>query len=495
MATRRKGLGSGAAVQAVMRRQTAEVGQEDAPPPPTPPTSIVAALRRPDAATSTAAGVVSLPVSDIAEHPSNPRAGLGDLRPLADSIISLGLLQPILVVPVEEFLSVHPQHQAAIGTREWVVVAGHRRRAAAELAGQDTVPALVRPDLAAAGSAEAAFVVENLHRVDLSPLEEARAYALLADLDLSQRQIATRTGVSQSHISKRLALLRLPQEAQDDLATGDLTIAEALALTAAPAEDQAEVYALAKARHHPVASAITALARQREEARRAEEAHAQAQREDIPVVDPTQTWGAAASAHRLHDEHDVTAAREDGTLHAAVTSHGLAYYSSAPAAASETSAEVSPRQRRAAATARAAACAQLVAKRPGTRQMTSEISTAVLHGLAHTDCLKLAHAWLGERVGPATPTPLEWAHHLSTDETARTWVAWAMSVAAQELRTRSAETWTADHIAHVRRLIDQAGYLPAPWEQDRLDQARTQHPSPTDIPPGADATRPEGSRQ
>jgi ParB/RepB/Spo0J family partition protein len=170
----------------------------------------------------------TLSIHDITGHPDNPRTALGDLSELTASIREFGVLQPPIVIQVSEFVHAWPHHREAVAGHAWVVVAGHRRHAAAGLAGLDTLDVVVRADLATPEAAAAAFVVENMHRAALAPLEEARAYALLADLGLGQRDIARRTGVSQSHVSKRLALLRLPQQAQDALTAAVLPISEAL---------------------------------------------------------------------------------------------------------------------------------------------------------------------------------------------------------------------------------------------------------------------------
>jgi ParB family chromosome partitioning protein len=91
------------------------------------------------------------------------------------------------------------------------------------------VPALVRGDLAGQ-PARAAMVAENLHRKDLTPLEEAGAIAELAACGWRQRKIAAEIGCSQAHISKRLALLQLPGYARDALAAGTITVADGLEL-------------------------------------------------------------------------------------------------------------------------------------------------------------------------------------------------------------------------------------------------------------------------
>ena len=95
----------------------------------------------------------------------------------------------------------------------------HRRHAAATVAGVGQVPCIVRPGLDDKAQAEIRLV-ENLHRQDLSPLEEAEAYHALIGMGYSQRELAKRIGRSQPHISRRLSLFKLPETARAALLNG-----------------------------------------------------------------------------------------------------------------------------------------------------------------------------------------------------------------------------------------------------------------------------------
>lgn len=154
-----------------------------------------------------------LPVAKIKPATDNPRGSVGDVAELAASIETAGLLEPLLV------------------TRRnggYEVVAGHRRLAGAKKAGLKTVPAIVREF--SEQERQEAMLIENLQREDLSPLEEAGAYARLVELGLSQRDLASRVGRTQPHISKRLLLLELPLKCQKAIDAGGITIEEALEL-------------------------------------------------------------------------------------------------------------------------------------------------------------------------------------------------------------------------------------------------------------------------
>jgi ParB/RepB/Spo0J family partition protein len=149
------------------------------------------------------APVVELAVDAVVASPDNPRRSLGPddaLEGLAQSIRTHGILEPILVGPAGDD-----------GTHE--VIAGHRRLEGARRAGLMLVPAIVRADLVGP-LADEARLIENLQRVDLDPIDEAHAMRKLLDLGYSQARLAERLGRNQSNISKRLALLKLPEDVQ-----------------------------------------------------------------------------------------------------------------------------------------------------------------------------------------------------------------------------------------------------------------------------------------
>lgn len=157
--------------------------------------------------------VTELKLSEISPAPDNPRRDLGDLAELAASMGELGLLQPLVVTP---------------RNGNYMVVCGHRRLAAAKKAKLATVPVVVR-ELDEPQRIKA-MLVENCQRTDLATIEEARAYAQLVALGLSQRAIATAVGKGQSHVSKRLQLLELPESVIAAVDSGGITIGDALEL-------------------------------------------------------------------------------------------------------------------------------------------------------------------------------------------------------------------------------------------------------------------------
>lgn len=172
--------------------------------------------------------VEQISVELLYDHPDNPRGAVGDVDELADSIKASGIFEPLIVVPAEAWQAVD-ERLPGCEAGDFVIVAGHRRKAAAVQAGMQTVPCVVRSDLVGA-DAEVAMLVENLQREDLSPIQEARGFAQLEAAGKSQREIARLVGYKQPHVSKRLSLLRLPEEIQAEIGTEDLTIADAVEL-------------------------------------------------------------------------------------------------------------------------------------------------------------------------------------------------------------------------------------------------------------------------
>ena len=169
-------------------------------------------------------------VDDISPNPYQPRVHFDEdsLGDLTESIRQIGVLQPILVRQIDD---------------GYELIAGERRWRAAQHAGLASVPAIVRAadDL---GSMEQALV-ENLHRQDLTPLEEAAAYnQLLEDFELTHEQVAERVGKSRAAVTNTLRLLGLPPGVQRLLTDGRLSAGHARALLGTP--DRARQEALAQ---------------------------------------------------------------------------------------------------------------------------------------------------------------------------------------------------------------------------------------------------------
>ncbi len=167
---------------------------------------------------------MEIPISRIQGNPYQPRLKVEQqaLEQLAASIAIHGVIQPVLVTEVLD---------------GYQLVAGERRVRAAQMAGLDHVPAVIRQ--LAARDQLAVAVVENVQRTDLNAMEEAHAYRQLADeFKLTQDEIATRVGKARSTIANILRLLDLDPEVQTALSEGRISEGHARALAGSSPEVQ-----------------------------------------------------------------------------------------------------------------------------------------------------------------------------------------------------------------------------------------------------------------
>jgi ParB family chromosome partitioning protein len=168
-----------------------------------------------------------LPIDQISPNPRQPRQVFEEesLAELVFSLREVGLLQPVVVRPVD-------------GGR-YELVAGERRWRAAQQADFTTIPAIIRHTADDVLLRDA--LLENLHRVQLNPLEEAAAYEqMLSDFGCTQDELAARIGRSRPQVSNTLRLLRLPPSVQRRVAAGVLSAGHARALLALDEADDQE---------------------------------------------------------------------------------------------------------------------------------------------------------------------------------------------------------------------------------------------------------------
>jgi ParB family chromosome partitioning protein len=165
------------------------------------------------------AAFAELPIDVISPNPRQPRQDFdeGALDELIHSIREIGLLQPIVVRPT--------------GPQNYELIMGERRLRASRAAGLTTIPAIVRETDDDAMLRDA--LLENLHRSQLNPLEEAAAYQqLLDDFGGTHEELAARIGRSRSQITNTLRLLKLSPEVQRRVAAGVLSAGHARTLLA-----------------------------------------------------------------------------------------------------------------------------------------------------------------------------------------------------------------------------------------------------------------------
>jgi ParB family chromosome partitioning protein len=228
-----------------------------------------------------------LPLDLISPNPKQPRRGFDEegLHALARSLGELGVLQPVLVRPLPG------------GTYE--LVAGERRWRAAQIAGLEAIPALVR-EREDAATLEVALI-ENMAREDLSPIEEAQACAaLVEELGLTREQVGRRVGRSRVAVSNLVRLLDLPDEVIELLQRGVLSEGHGRALLLA--ED------------HEARRRLARSAAEEGWSVRVAEAHAR----ESNVAPQARTQGAGRRAGRAHPDQEQAAGEIADALAAAL---------------------------------------------------------------------------------------------------------------------------------------------------------------------------------
>jgi len=196
---------------------------------PAPPEA-TAPAEKPDLTPVPGARFAEIPVSAIVPNPKQPRQVFDEeaLEELKTSIQEVGFLQPIVVRPLE-------------GDR-YELVMGERRWRAAQALGRDTIPAIVRDTRDDEMLRDA--LLENIHRVNLNPLEEAAAYQqLLEEFGATHEELARRIGRSRPQISNTIRLLNLPPSVQRRVAAGVLSAGHARALLGLDDPEQQEALA------------------------------------------------------------------------------------------------------------------------------------------------------------------------------------------------------------------------------------------------------------
>jgi len=231
------------------------------------------------------AELIEVSLDDINIPPGNHRQDLGDLNGLAESIRTIGLVQPITV------------RQRDAGGYE--LVAGQRRLAAARLAGLSSLPAVVRGY--ADVESRKAMAVENLNRKDLEPLEAAAAYQELLDLGIRNDEVAALAGTSAQQVSDHTSLLSLPRKVRRELASGAIDYATALLLTQLADTPERLTRALHNARDGwSLTSAVQHELHARELERKTESSRAELERRGVPIIErPRDSFSPRARVRRL----------------------------------------------------------------------------------------------------------------------------------------------------------------------------------------------------
>jgi ParB family transcriptional regulator, chromosome partitioning protein len=477
--------------------------------------------------------VVEVAVSEVAPHPFNdtvrsqPQPGDPKWEELLNGVRANGVRLPVLVVPRDAFVAARPVAGVDIdpGAR-FVLIYGHRRRAAALEAGRATMPAVVDEAIMADNGDLDAMAAENLGRADLSDVAEANLFARYSDLGLSQRAIAERLGIDQATVSRRLALLLLAPEVRRAVEAGTLPGTEAAGLAGKlpygplrgwqkgkdPDQDTDRRRSEQIAAQRLILDHSWSATRAAERVIAERDARTSASALGIELIDdPRAELGDYYTDHRLsrydhttgsdgvvgainpstgnldfytrvtsapaapivadHDHDDDYGDDDPPTVgghghHPPATSPPAATPSAGDASGDEasTDAEQQRAQLAAARTQRRQACAALAALQPTNTELLSLLVRQYLSGVAARSHTSAVGALLRTWDVPAE----------GRGEKGRNFRAWQRAIAAGELHTSDLgqTPWDDEAVAHVQLLIDRVGYQTSPWERDQLDDAR-----------------------
>jgi len=167
------------------------------------------------------ARLVYLPIDQLHPHPNNPRKDLGDLSELADSIKVKGVLQNLTVVPME---LVDPDATITLGDNHYTILIGHRRHAAAKLAGLSELPCVI-VEMDEKEQLQT-MLLENMQRNDLTVYEQAQGFQMMLDLGSTVEEIAEKSGFSQSTVRRRIKMMELDQETLKEVSSRQIALSD-----------------------------------------------------------------------------------------------------------------------------------------------------------------------------------------------------------------------------------------------------------------------------
>ncbi|MBN7458303.1 ParB/RepB/Spo0J family partition protein [Mycobacteroides abscessus] len=463
--------------------------------------------------------VIQAPTSAVVPHPFNPPAR-SEPQPddsewieLVNSVRAKGVQVPVLLVTRGAFLQARPALADSIPKdAQYVIIYGHRRRAAAVAAGRETIPAVVDDEALIDEGDLDAMTIENLHRKGLTDLEQAEIFARYSEMGLSQRAIADRLGVNQSTVSRRLSLLLMAPEVLDGVRNGELGISEAAALvgklpygpprgwqgepgsdqtpgavdqgqnTEERRSDQIAAYRLVVNGMTPKLAAGRVLAERR--------ARARADKEGVEIVDAAKIFGPDHRRHAANSPTDI-----EGDVVAAIDElqGGLVYYpAEAPEKPTEADSEAAPTRapavqppvktdskfRSAAMKARRGACPRLVASPPAREKMLPLLAAQYSSGMAALASSSAGWSLAFEFSRAANLASSEHpdvdafrvAAAEESDLKRQLEVAWACAVAGFELHAsdKARSAWRDIDRVYLQLLQDRANYVPTTWEYERL---------------------------
>lgn len=444
-----------------------------------------------------AASGSSVHVDDVAANPRNPQARAVKVEDLVPSVREVGVMVPILLTPVSEWIAVHPEDADAVAGKKWIAQDGHRRLAAAKLAGRPEVPFVVR----GVDVDEAMIRLHTTKAMRLTPIEEATQYRHLVDRGMTQQEVASRTGVSQSHVAKRLKLLTLPEAIQTAIDFGQVEVGEALKLVSAAAKDPdllerageqvAQELSPPQVDHtdrrgdnedeadRPVSISLSTVVRRVSEERELEAGkHAAVARAEELNAEYCENIYSRLGETRWHNQIFTPAqireaAAEKNLLVTPTHSEPNYYLIRRPRPVADDKQKIEARNRRAAIEARGRALRTAVTVKVSAVTLQDALVAMTLSGLAlGSQTTTLAYDLARESdLAPSGLGDWTWRKTLAElPESQRAKTAWVIALAAFESYTRSEHlAWGAFHRWYFDLLRDVVDYVPTAWEQARID--------------------------
>ncbi|MGW7090108.1 ParB/RepB/Spo0J family partition protein [Streptomyces sp. NPDC054871] len=423
-------------------------------------------------------------VNDISPNPFNDR-DLGDLTQLGDSVKRDGLLQDISVMHTAVFASHYPEAAKGI-TTTYVMAFGERRWKAHILVGEETVPAILRDDVA--DRIRRVLFIENFLRKDLSPIEEARKFQRLhVEEGMSYRDIVKELHLGgPNHVSRRLELLKLPEALQEIIGTEGgpgVTIARNLLVGLADPDDQLAAWELIRDQDVSWKEAVRAI----RAAKAAGPPQSVPPLETEPGEEPEgeSAPGTAFPVQRGEAEDDTEPSDSEDAAATAAKNDSSDNTDSRPAATPApsksaggkvTAADRDTVQRNQATHDRDSALQSLVSadKKLSVEQHNALIARTLLAPMQQSAARTRAHRWLRE-AGRAeftiSDTDSYFEAVLSSGKSElNNRVAVATALAAGEIRARDGRRqWDRTDAEHVGLLIEVTGYVPeTAWERGQL---------------------------
>lgn len=500
--SRRRSPGLGNRRQSGGAAASATAARDTGPAPSS--SGVLASLRnvRADEAftPATETGAEEIKLAKLAPHPANPRTIYLNLDSLSESLKEFGQMQAVLAVERDQFLEENPEHADALAKdypeAEYVVLEGSRRYYAAADGGLEALDAVVRDRYKTKEHAVLVPLITGSQREPLPPVDEARQLKVALELGYSQRDLARITPYKQSHISKRLKLLKLSYVLQVGVNKRDIDINDGYKIAEigdhlygtdydSVDEQRTTVWEL----QEQAASLVlehgwTATAAVKHVTRE----HSQL---DEPADEPIET----PSSNDVDDQGP-----EDGLGESAAVETTSEHDSAdgGDAAAPKPTKPTKPTEKKtkpkkttrtaredktadplnSAAQRREEICREIVAKKPTASDAEDLLSAFVLAGgdYPHTEARSLAYQWLHDHGIAQETDPAAWEQSVrhNPDSKPRRHAAVAYAWAANEIRTRrSPSTWSDAVVEYLDRLERDHGYQLSDDEQQGRDKARS----------------------